>query len=221
VQEQVSRVPVSLPSDPIEVSEALDIARALWDKGDSVEAVRWIRRAVEAADEAGDVQRMAALARGAADLEESIAHSDPASKLPASVPRSAPTPVPTRPSTAPSVRPTTNPPPSSIRLNRSKPPPLPAAAARPSQSPPAATRASHAPPRIQPPPPSSPAPRPPPGGIRVSVKTSVRDPALLVVRRLAQGQAAPAGAHEALLVLPEGASLELLEAPRLNGKGSR
>ena len=36
---------------------------------------------------------------------------------------------------------------------------------------------------------------------RVSVKVSARDPDLLVVRPLADGEAAPAGAHEAFLVM--------------------
>jgi len=37
--------------------------------------------------------------------------------------------------------------------------------------------------------------------VRVSVKASARDPGLLIARPLAEGQAAPAGAREALLVL--------------------
>jgi hypothetical protein len=39
--------------------------------------------------------------------------------------------------------------------------------------------------------------------LRVSVKYSVRDPTLLVVRSLADGQSAPAGTHEGYLVLSE------------------
>jgi hypothetical protein len=43
----------------------------------------------------------------------------------------------------------------------------------------------------------------------VSVKTSVRDPSLLVVRVLPDGQAAPAGTHEAFLTLSQsGSALE-------------
>lgn len=60
-------------------------------------------------------------------------------------------------------------------------------------------------PRLLPPPP---APRaiestPPAGEVRrrVSVKVSVRDPDLLVVRTLADGEAAPAGTREAFLVM--------------------
>jgi hypothetical protein len=37
----------------------------------------------------------------------------------------------------------------------------------------------------------------------VSVRTSARDPALLVVRHLAEGEPAPPGTHEAFLVMTE------------------
>jgi hypothetical protein len=37
----------------------------------------------------------------------------------------------------------------------------------------------------------------------VSVKTSVRDPSLLVVRPLGEGQSPPAGTREAFLVMVE------------------
>ena len=34
------RVPAALADDPLEVSEALEIAGVLWDKGDRTEAIR-------------------------------------------------------------------------------------------------------------------------------------------------------------------------------------
>jgi hypothetical protein len=64
------RVPTAQSDDPTDVVEALDVARALWDKGERSDAIRWVRRAVEAADLAGNVTRMASLARAAADLEQ-------------------------------------------------------------------------------------------------------------------------------------------------------
>jgi hypothetical protein len=39
--------------------------------------------------------------------------------------------------------------------------------------------------------------------VRVSVRTSVRDPNLFIVRPLAEGVAAPPGTREAFLVLPD------------------
>jgi hypothetical protein len=78
------------------------------------------------------------------------------------------------------------------------PPPLPPQAIRRSQPPPD---------------PQGHAPR-----IRVSVKTSARDPALLVVRRLDEGKALPAGTREAWLVLSEPTAVD---AARSNGRGLR
>jgi len=148
------RIPVPAPGDARDVSEAVLLARAAWDKGDHREAVRWVRHAVEAADEAGDEVRVAALARAVADL--GTASTQP------------PPPLSRRPLPPPSLRPT--------------PPPLPS-------RPPAPL------PRSAPPPAPSELRR------RVSVKTSVRDPGLLVVRPLAEGQSAPPGTREAFLVM--------------------
>jgi hypothetical protein len=93
------------------------------------------------------------------------------------------------------------------------PPPLPHAPgsstvpppARSTVPPPLPSRAQ-AKPRLLPPPPPPPSPAPPPGSEvrrRVSVKVSVRDPDLLVVRPLADGESAPAGTREAFLVMVE------------------
>jgi hypothetical protein len=43
---------------------------------------------------------------------------------------------------------------------------------------------------------------------RVSIKTSVRDPTLLVVRRLDEGKALPAGTSEGWLVMPESTNVD-------------
>jgi hypothetical protein len=63
------------------------------------------------------------------------------------------------------------------------------------------------------PPPQSLESAPPVGEVRrrVSVKTSVRDPDLLVVRPLADGESTPAGTREAFLVMvdtPDGAAVD-------------
>jgi hypothetical protein len=52
--------------------------------------------------------------------------------------------------------------------------------------------------------------------VRVSVKVSVRDPNLIVARPLADGQEAPAGTREALLVLVD-ASGDPLAGPHSAG----
>ncbi len=63
-------IPESLAGDPSDVADALEVARALWGKGEAEEAIRWLRRAVTAASDADDAVRAANLAGVAADLEE-------------------------------------------------------------------------------------------------------------------------------------------------------
>src|SRR5437870_3881591 len=62
------RVPEALHDDVPDVVEALDIARMLFEKGDKVEAARFVRRASDAAHKAS---RLIALARAADELEAS------------------------------------------------------------------------------------------------------------------------------------------------------
>jgi hypothetical protein len=81
---------------------------------------------------------------------------------------------------------------------RAAPPPLPPQATRPSPPP---------------------APEPPENHrLRVSIKTSVRDPTLLVVRRLDEGKALPAGTREGWLVMPESTNVDAVPS---NGKSAR
>jgi hypothetical protein len=58
---------------------------------------------------------------------------------------------------------------------------------------------------------------PPQPRVRVSVRTSVRDPSLFVVRPLAAGQSPPPGAREGFLVLAD----ESLEPLASQGSGVR
>jgi hypothetical protein len=184
--------------DSVAVKDALDAARTFWNRGDRRQAIACVRLALEVADEAGDTSRVAALARAVSDLGRA----------------STPPPLP-----PPAMRPrpvSTVPPPISSSLPRAStvstapPPPLPS---RPVPKP-----------QVLPlrPPPQSLESTPPAKSLgsappaketrrRVSVKVSVRDPGLLVVRSLAQGEPAPAGTREAFLVMvdaPDGAAVE-------------
>ncbi len=64
--------------DAAEVALALETARALWAKGQGLESVRWIQRAAENAESAGNDLRAVTLARAAADLRAEVrVGSDP------------------------------------------------------------------------------------------------------------------------------------------------
>jgi hypothetical protein len=173
--------------DPSDVVEALEIARKLWDRGARKDAVRWVRRAAEAADEGGNIARVATLAHAAAELEE----------------------VASRPSSPKSqTRPASQPAPRSMN-----PPPLPSSRApRPTSIPPASRTPSGVT-TVSEPKANEQVAREVniPGTmrrmveqrIRVSVRTSARDTTLLVVRPLPEGQSAPSGSREAYLVMAE------------------
>jgi hypothetical protein len=205
MQDTLTRVPTSLPTDSDDVIDALEIAAALWEAGDRPAATRCVRRAAEAADMAGDVARMAALAGAAAELDElRPAESETRAKVtpPAST-RSIPPPAPSSRAldavSAPRVSVSPPAPPSrSSAPPLSKPPSLPKPPP-PSKAPPSLSKAP-APPLSS----SAPAPQ---ARLRVSVRTSVRDPALLVVRPLPGGQSPPPGTREAFLVMADDESL--------------
>jgi hypothetical protein len=277
-----TRVPVPLDDDPEDVVEALEVAGALWEKGDRADAIRWVRRAAEAAADAGDTSRLAALARSAADLEQVAAPSPSAPSLEDALVPADDLDSQTRPavrSVAPPARPTAPPPlpsraprpptPAAPTSDRALPPSDPAlptleelraprpvtvppsdpalprsVAPRPMTLPPS-DRVSVAPrPMTVPPsdrhsvtprpmpvapessPPSSVLPanarvpeasaRGGPARLRVSVRTSVRDAGLLVVRPLADGQAPPPGTREAFLVMADDGAVAD-EVARSNG----
>jgi hypothetical protein len=165
-------VPTSIPEDTNDVVTALDVAGALWEKGDRAEALRWLNRAVEAAGEAGNPARAADLAQAAGMLEAGVEGGVPAD---ATVPPPAESvPLSVAPATA---APGQEPWPDSSRR-------VLAPAAVPAD----AVADAHS--RTE-------------GWLRVSVKTSVRDPKLLVLRPLADGEAAPVGTREGFLVLAD------------------
>ena len=65
------------PRDPEAVAVAIQTARALFHTGDRLDALRWLRRAAERADEAGDDTRAVNLARSAADLSTELQSKPP------------------------------------------------------------------------------------------------------------------------------------------------
>ena len=60
------------PLDPEPVAVAIETARALFRTGDGQDALRWLRRAAERAEESGDDARAVHLARSAADLSTAL-----------------------------------------------------------------------------------------------------------------------------------------------------
>jgi hypothetical protein len=189
----IAQVPVPLPDDAGEVTEALDVASSLWKAGNRQDAIRWVRRAAQAADDAGDSQRMSALARVSADLEESLTAALPvASSAPPPLPaRAAGSSVPAPPASAGRMRSKTTPPPL-----KTTPPPLPRASTAPAATAPAENGLR----------------------LRVSIKTSTLDPTLLVVRCLEKGKGLPAGVTEGWVVLRESTTGE---GGHTNGKSVR
>jgi len=135
-----AKFPAPESSDPDDVVLALETANALWGRGDAREAIRWLRRAAEAAEEAGDDMRSLRLARTAADITTQL-DSEGASAGPA------------RPSTL-----SATPPPKPVSIPPAKPVAAaakpetattssPAAAATPEKPAPAATPAAASSPR--------------------------------------------------------------------------
>jgi hypothetical protein len=179
-------VPAPVAEDATDVSTALDVAGALWEKGDRAEAVRWLYRAAEAATATGNGER-------ASDLAES-AHALQAVTEGRSV--ATPTVPPPPEALLSSIRPTSS---------ASAQEPWPESSERalaPAAVPADAVAGGFA--SLD-------------GRMRVSVKTSVRDPRLFVVRPLAEGEAAPAGTLEGFLSVVD----SLGKAPKkLNGGGA-
>jgi hypothetical protein len=200
---KMTRVPEALETDVPDVVEALDIARMLFDKGDAIEAARFVRRASDAANKAS---RLIELARAADAIESSVpAPAVSETRL-------------SRPAVAPTAAPVTSrPPPLPPRKPTSSPPPVPTA----KSAPPVPKVASNPPPSMVTPKPASkpsmPAAKVPSSAprlasatkksaedrMRVCVRMSVRDGSLLVVRPLADGETPPAGTREAWLVMAD------------------
>jgi len=67
-----AKFPEAEPDDAEDVVVALTTAASLWVGGEQEAAVRWLRKAQESADAAGNDVRALELARAAADLSEQI-----------------------------------------------------------------------------------------------------------------------------------------------------
>ena len=193
MSDSTPRVPEPQSTDSSDVSDALDVAQSLWENAKHKDAIHWVKRAVDAA-KSGDPSRHAFLTRAAEALERAIAPAPAATPPPVPVAVSRPPPPP-----VPRV---SKPPPPVPTAKLSRPPPqipVPTPAAPPvaksiSASVPVQTRAAPPPMKL----PSDQTLRVR-ASVRVSVKTSVRDSGLLVVRPLADGAAVPPGTREALL----------------------
>jgi hypothetical protein len=80
MSESFSDLPEVEPRDPETVAVAIETARALFRTGDRLDALRWLRRAAERAEEAGDDMRAVKLARSAADLSTELQSTPPPSR---------------------------------------------------------------------------------------------------------------------------------------------
>lgn len=175
------------PGDPEDVTWNLQTAGTMWNRGDAHEAIRWLRRAAEAAGNSGADLRAVTLARAAADLTSaldippSIPPPAPAPEAPAAPPAAAPEPSATPvPEAAPAA--------SGSAPSHSAP-----AAARPSTRPGAGLRQRQA--------------------LRVSVRPAESGSSELIVRALLEDESPGEGEHEAMLVALE-AGAHLLSKKR-------
>ena len=200
--------PEPQPGDPEDVAWTLQTAGTMWARGDVHEAVRWLRRAAEAAGDSGHDMRAVMLAKTAADLTAEL-------QLPPSIPPPAPSPDETSRMVVPPVSRPDNPRPiqplddadgpyaeSDYTIpeglhaveDRVQRPPLPRSVPK---NPPPSSRPrppSAAPPAIQ---------LRPRQALRVAVEPSANDKNLLLVRPLAEDEPVPPNAHEAILTALE------------------
>jgi hypothetical protein len=205
------------PRDPEAVAVAIETARALFRTGERLDALRWLRRAAERAEEAGDDVRSVSLARSAADLSTELQSMPPppvASAPPPAV-ASAPPPTSRRHDEAaalapyddfadktavdvlapPIVRETLQSGVHITELPDSQQSPRSVTMPSPSSSIPAVP-SNPITPHVA----GKPAVR---QALRVAVSEDPRTPGTWLVRALAEGVPAPAGSEEALLVALE------------------
>src|SRR5205807_4752409 len=97
-------IPAPRDDDPEEVSDKLSIAAAMWARGETADAISWLRRAAASAADAEADDRALELAKAAADLT-----TTPAQTTRASMGMTIPTGTkPTPASQVPPSRPPTN-----------------------------------------------------------------------------------------------------------------
>jgi hypothetical protein len=213
--------PVVEESDTDDVRWALETANTMWSQGDTEEALKWLKRAAESAEEGGDDMRSLSLAKARAELHSLVEVEAPTPKSGEIGPLSAP-PASAAPLSAPPSRPPGPPPP------RNTPAPALRGPSRPAP-PPSRPSAAGGPPSGPPAPPSPPsgpvsddgrptliqpdkAPLPAPSGgrgfderraVRVAVQPIQGQPGVLLTRPLRTGERPAPGAQEALLVAIE------------------
>ncbi|MGH7329731.1 MAG: hypothetical protein ACREJX_15395, partial [Polyangiaceae bacterium] len=90
-------IPKASPDDHEDVSWALSTAEATWNRGDRPDALKWLRRAAEAASEAEADDRALELAKAAAEiatsLEENKSEPSGSQSIPISMSTGAPPPT--------------------------------------------------------------------------------------------------------------------------------
>ncbi len=89
-----SLIPPAKKDDPEDVSWALTTAETQWSRGDKAEALKWLRRAVDAASDAEDDMRALELAKAAAELANAVGASGPPPLPAAGARKSVPPPAP-------------------------------------------------------------------------------------------------------------------------------
>jgi hypothetical protein len=125
-------IPIARDDDPEDVSWALSTAATSFARGDRVEALKWLRRAAEAASEAERDARALELAKAAAELS-TLPATPVTPATPSRPPPAASRPPPPAPSRPPPPAPSRPPPPAPSR----PPPPAPSRpvpAPRPSEA---------------------------------------------------------------------------------------
>lgn len=174
------------PGDPEDVTWTLQTAGTMWNRGDTHEAIRWLRRAAEAAGNSGADLRAVTLARAAADLTSAL-------DIPPSIPPPAPAPAAEAGSAPPAAEPAAAAPTPGPGDDSTAGSPSAAPAARPSARPGSGLRQRQA--------------------LRVSVRPAGSGSSELVVRALMEDESPAAGEHEAMLVALE-AGAHLLSKKR-------
>jgi hypothetical protein len=127
--EDSRKMPIPLPAttDHEDVSWALSTAEATWKRGERADALKWLRRAAEAASEAEDDDRALALAKAAAELASDLDGPKPPPAAQIKPPQqmftpSRPPPVPpSRPAPPPAPPSRPAPPPPMMTMNQMSP----------------------------------------------------------------------------------------------------
>jgi hypothetical protein len=200
VMQQTIDIPTPARADTETVTTALETAAIFRSKGDSREAMRWLRRAAESAGAAGDDARALSLSRVAADLHEELDAATEQKATPYPPPPSARS----APPSSSSMR--AAPPPASPRSAApalpSTPPtstPLVSASTLPTSTPLAST--STPPTSTSAPPTSTSVATGVRPAARVAVAISTTKVGVFELRLLADGETPRLGSSEAMLVM--------------------